>query len=164
MQKELAMAATKPFWLRNEEGEAVRFFDQVYTLKASGDMTGGSFGLVEVTTPEGSGPPPHVHAREDEAFYVLEGRYEVTVGEEQFEAAEGTFVFAPRNVPHAVESGQAPRLRVPDRMGNVLPRLHPRRRRGSRPSADGGHGKGPGRGVGRAAAPRLRRSLQSAAT
>jgi hypothetical protein len=54
----------------------------VYTLKASGDQTGGSFGLVEVSTPEGSGPPPHVHEREDELFYVLEGTYEVTVGGE----------------------------------------------------------------------------------
>jgi quercetin dioxygenase-like cupin family protein len=94
------MTATRPFWLQNEDGEAVRFFDQVYTLKASGAATGGSFGLLEITTPQGAGPPPHVHTREDEAFYVLEGRYEVTVGDERFEAAEGTFIFAPRNVRH----------------------------------------------------------------
>ena len=44
----------------------------------------------------GSGPPPHVHEREDEAFYVLEGSCEVTVGNDRFDAREGFFIFAPR--------------------------------------------------------------------
>jgi quercetin dioxygenase-like cupin family protein len=94
----------KPFRLRRDEGESVQFHDQTYLLKATGAATGGAFGLNEVTTPRGSGPRLHVHAREDEAFYVLEGRLEVTVGEERFEADEGTFVFAPRNIPHRYEA------------------------------------------------------------
>jgi hypothetical protein len=72
-------------------GDAIQFLDQVYRVKASGARTGGLFGLVEVSTPEGSGPPPHVHEREDEAFYVLEGSYEVTVGDDRFDAREGSF-------------------------------------------------------------------------
>jgi quercetin dioxygenase-like cupin family protein len=51
---------------------------------------------------------------------VLEGRYEVTVGDERFEAADGTFIFAPRNVPHGlrrqVVSGQASGARGPQRV------------------------------------------------
>jgi quercetin dioxygenase-like cupin family protein len=89
-----------PFWLDRHAGDSIRFFDQVYTLKASGDQIGGSFGLVEVSTPEGSCPPPHVHEREDELFYVLEGTYEVTVGEESFEAEGGWVIFAPLRIPH----------------------------------------------------------------
>jgi hypothetical protein len=67
---------------------------------------------VEVSTPQGSGPPPHVHEREDELFYVLEGMYEVTVGEEGFEAEGGSMNFAPRGIPHAyvVRAGPARHL------------------------------------------------------
>lgn len=77
-------------------------------MKASGAQTGGLFGLVEVSTSEGSGPPPHVHEREDEAFYVLEGSYEVTVGNDRFDAREGFFIFAPRRVPHGYVVRAAP--------------------------------------------------------
>ena len=94
----------KPFRLRSDEGESVQFYDQMYLLKATAAATGGAFGLNEVTTPLGSGPRLHVHAREHEAFYVLEGRLEVTVGNERFEADEGTFVFAPRDIPHRYEA------------------------------------------------------------
>jgi hypothetical protein len=75
------MEEKRPFWLEMDGGDTVQFLDQVYRMKASGAQTGGLFSLVEVSTPQGSGPPPHVHEREDEAFYVLEGSYEVTVGD-----------------------------------------------------------------------------------
>lgn len=98
------MSDLKPFRLRRFEGESVKFYDQTYLLKATAAGTGGAFGLNEVTTPQGSGPRLHVHAREDEAFFVLEGRLSVTVGEERFEAEEGTFVFAPRDIPHRYQA------------------------------------------------------------
>ena len=43
----------------------------------------------------------HVHHREDESFYVLEGNITYYVGEETYEAGTGTFVFLPRGVPHS---------------------------------------------------------------
>ena len=89
-------------------GDTIGFLDQVYRLKASGAQTGGLFGLVEVSTPQGSGPPPHVHEREDEAFYVLEGTYEVTVGNDRFDAGKGCFIFAPRRIPHGYVVSAAP--------------------------------------------------------
>ncbi len=98
------MSELNPFRLRRVEGESVQFYDQTYLLKATAAVTGGAFGVNEVTTPQGSGPTLHVHSREDEAFYVIEGRLEVTVGEERFEADEGTFVFAPRDIPHRYEA------------------------------------------------------------
>ncbi len=98
------MSDLKPFRVRGDEGESVQFYDQTYILKATAAATGGAFGLNEVTTPLGSGPRLHVHAGEDEAFYVLEGRLQVQVGDEQFEAEEGTFVFAPRRIPHRYEA------------------------------------------------------------
>jgi mannose-6-phosphate isomerase-like protein (cupin superfamily) len=58
--------------------------------------------------PKGPAPPPHIHEREDEAFYVLEGSYEVTVGNDRFDAREGFFIFAPRRVPHGYVVRAAP--------------------------------------------------------
>jgi quercetin dioxygenase-like cupin family protein len=102
------MEEKRPFWLEMDGGDTIQFFDQAYRVKASGGQTGGLFGLVEVSTPQGSGPPPHVHEREDEAFYVLEGSYEVTVGNDRFDAREGFFIFAPRRVPHGYVVRAAP--------------------------------------------------------
>jgi quercetin dioxygenase-like cupin family protein len=102
------MEEQRPFWLEMDGGDTVQFLDQVYRMKASGAQTGGLFRLVEVSTPQGSGPPPHVHEREDEAFYVLEGSYEVTVGDDRFDAREGSFIFAPRGVPHGYVIRAAP--------------------------------------------------------
>src|SRR5207253_8005012 len=47
--------------------------------------TGGRFTVFEQTTPAGWGPPRHVHANEDEIVYVLDGTYDVSVGNERSE-------------------------------------------------------------------------------
>ena len=46
----------------------------------------------------------HVHEREDEAFYVLEGGLSVRMGDEEFEAPAGSFAFLPRGIPHTFRS------------------------------------------------------------
>ena len=66
-----------------------------------GEDTGGAFSIIEDLTPPAGGPPPHVHSLEDELFYVLEGQYELKVGEDLHRAGPGTCVFAPRGIPHA---------------------------------------------------------------
>jgi len=73
--------------------------------------TNGAFCLVEGTLAPGSEPPPHVHTREDELFYVLEGEFDVYVGKEAFNVEAGECVFLPRFKPHAFVI-RSPRLRV----------------------------------------------------
>src|SRR6516162_7741608 len=73
--------------------------------------TNGVFSLFEATLAPGTEPPPHVHSREDELFYVLEGEFDVYVGEEAFEVAAGECVFLPRFKPHGFVI-RSPRLRV----------------------------------------------------
>jgi quercetin dioxygenase-like cupin family protein len=73
--------------------------------------TGGAFCLVEATLAPGTEPPPHVHSREDELFYVLEGEFDVYVGEEAFKVETGECIFLPRYKPHAFVI-RSPRLRV----------------------------------------------------
>lgn len=66
-------------------------------------QTGGSMALVDMTLPKGVEPPVHMHSREDETFYVLEGAMTFHIGETVVKAAVGEAVFAPRLVPHHFE-------------------------------------------------------------
>jgi mannose-6-phosphate isomerase-like protein (cupin superfamily) len=92
-------------------GERLRFGEVEVVIKASGDMTGGAFALFEESEPVDT--PLHVHEREDELFYVLEGEHVFQVGEEEFRVGPGGLVFAPRGVPHA-------QRRAVPRTGRVL--------------------------------------------
>jgi mannose-6-phosphate isomerase-like protein (cupin superfamily) len=70
------------------------------TLKVPGHKTGGAYALFEVATQSGEGPPPHVHHREDEAFYVLEGMYEFLVGGEALRVEAGSLLYVPKGTLH----------------------------------------------------------------
>lgn len=70
------------------------------TVLASSERTGGSFTLIEqALTPDGN-PPPHVHSHEDEAFYVLDGEVEVSIGADDRVLRAGDFAYAARGVRH----------------------------------------------------------------
>jgi quercetin dioxygenase-like cupin family protein len=71
-----------------------------YTFKATTESTGGAFALLEASIPPGSGPPPHLHTTEDEAFYLLAGELQITAGPDTFVARAGDFVFVPRGTLH----------------------------------------------------------------
>jgi quercetin dioxygenase-like cupin family protein len=64
------------------------------------DETGGTFTLGEALVRPGGEPPVHVHAREDETFYVLEGKITFQRGHERIEARPGDAVLMPRGVQH----------------------------------------------------------------
>jgi mannose-6-phosphate isomerase-like protein (cupin superfamily) len=63
--------------------------------------TNGAYLLVEAMLAPGTEPPPHVHTREDELFYVLEGEFDVYIGKDAFKVQTGECVFLPRFRPHA---------------------------------------------------------------
>jgi mannose-6-phosphate isomerase-like protein (cupin superfamily) len=71
----------------------------LYTFKLSGEP-GTALAVVETTTFSGNGPPPHIHHREDEMLFVLEGTYAVLLGERELHAAPGSFVYIPRGTLH----------------------------------------------------------------
>lgn len=74
----------------------------VLDVKVSGSDTEGDLALFEQTSlSQGRGTPLHVHPRQDEIFYVLEGSYKFKVGEELLDVATGECIFLPRAVPHA---------------------------------------------------------------
>ncbi|MDP8909374.1 MAG: quercetin 2,3-dioxygenase [Chloroflexota bacterium] len=86
------------------EGKKLWVADELMTFKASGEDTGGTYSLTDSSVPPQGGPPPHIHHREDEAFWVLEGELEVFVGERCFKAGAGSFVHLPRGVLHSYQN------------------------------------------------------------
>jgi quercetin dioxygenase-like cupin family protein len=76
----------------------------LYTIKASGADTNGAFALIEAIVPPGSGPPPHVHRREDEAFYVLEGTLRFHADGHTFDAGPGGWITLAKGSPHRFEN------------------------------------------------------------
>lgn len=91
----------EPLIVSPGEGHAISPIgsDQSF-FKALGTQTGGAFALLEQTVPPGHGPRRHVHSREEESFYILEGQFDFEVGGREFLAGPGTFVLGPRNIPH----------------------------------------------------------------
>ena len=82
------------------EGETFDCLGTLYTLKTSAAQSGGAVGLLEDLVAPGDGPPMHVHHREDEIFFILEGRFQVWCGGRTWTAEPGATVFLPRGVPH----------------------------------------------------------------
>jgi quercetin dioxygenase-like cupin family protein len=60
-----------------------------------------------VTLGPGQGVPLHVHARDDEMHYVLEGEIELQCGERVFTAEAGAMASLPRGIPHAIRNRSA---------------------------------------------------------
>lgn len=83
------------------EEETVWFLQNRMTIKATSKVTGGAYGLVESWIAPGASPPLHIHRREDEAFFVVDGVVWFRVGDEEVVAGAGSYVFAPRDVPHS---------------------------------------------------------------
>ena len=81
------------------------FFGMLAEVKASAADTGGQYTLLEMTAPAGLQTPLHVHYREDEGFYVLDGSVTIRVGEETVELGAGQHVLGPRDIPHRFTVG-----------------------------------------------------------
>src|SRR5579864_999099 len=79
----------------------IDFFGALITPKATAATTDGAIDVAEHILPAGFATPLHVHHREDECFYVLEGVIAFRRGADTFVAQSGTFVRLPRDIPHA---------------------------------------------------------------
>lgn len=105
---------TDPYHLPAGDGAAHWHLGALLTFKATTELTGGRLWANELLAERGMATPVHRHTREDEAFYVLDGEISVHVGDDTVQATVGSFLWAPREVPHAlcVESAQARLLTV----------------------------------------------------
>lgn len=108
-----------PIFAGPGEGEALWFLGVLATVKASAETTGGAVAVIEHLAPRGTGSPLHVHSREDEWFYVIDGELTLWVDGETIIAPAGSFVFGPKGIPHTfiVSSEQARFLLVTEPAG-----------------------------------------------
>lgn len=89
-----------PMSLVAGEGEAIWYLGALMTKKIGAEATAGACDVIETLAAPGASPPWHVHHREDESFYVLDGRVTYYVGDQVIQAERGAFVWLPRGVAH----------------------------------------------------------------
>lgn len=109
------MTMNHPATIRKpNEGRRIGIVGDVYRFLATGEETAGKYATFEAVVPPGSGPPPHVHSREEESFLVLEGEMTFHLGEERIVASEGTFLNMPVGSLHCFknESDKTARLLI----------------------------------------------------
>jgi mannose-6-phosphate isomerase-like protein (cupin superfamily) len=70
------------------------------TVRITSRQTEGAYCVCEMTTLPGEGVSAHVHDRDEEFYYILEGAYEMEAGDERYTAETGSIVVIPRDVPH----------------------------------------------------------------
>lgn len=93
-------------------GRTIAVVGDVYRFLATGDETDGKYAQWEAIVPPGGGPPPHVHHREVEGFYILEGEITFLVEGQRIVATKGMFANMPVGTQHAFrnESNQPARM------------------------------------------------------
>jgi mannose-6-phosphate isomerase-like protein (cupin superfamily) len=77
---------------------------ETVTFKAVSTDTDGAYTLIEVIDQPQAGPPLHLHRREDESFYILEGTFAFQIGDRALTATAGWFMTAPKGVPHSYKN------------------------------------------------------------
>lgn len=82
-------------------GRALDVLGMQVEIVVGAETTGGAYAMYRIETPAGVGTPPHVQSQEDEAFYVLDGAFEVMRDGETTLAGPGEYVMIPRGVAHA---------------------------------------------------------------
>jgi quercetin dioxygenase-like cupin family protein len=99
MDATILRPATEPVW----------FIDNLARVHVDGEASGGALAVVELSGRRGDKPPLHVHHREDETFYVLDGRLTLHTPDATVALEAGQAFVAPRGVPHVyrVESETA---------------------------------------------------------
>lgn len=88
-----------PVFIPRDGGERLPFAGMEFVIRASGATTGGRLSILEEI--DAVDAPPHIHTREDELFFVLEGEHVYTVGHDEFTAGPGDVVHVPRGTRHA---------------------------------------------------------------
>jgi quercetin dioxygenase-like cupin family protein len=94
-------------------GERIWIVGDTLTFKATAETTGGTLTAIECEAAPGGGPPPHIHENEDESFYVLDGRFEILLGDKLLRAGPGDYAFVPRGTVHRFAN-------VGDDVGRIL--------------------------------------------
>jgi mannose-6-phosphate isomerase-like protein (cupin superfamily) len=95
------LAALPPFAQGRSLENSRWYMGNVMTFLVNSEQTNGAFSMTEYLSKPGNEPPAHVHSREDEFLYVLEGRVDAYIGKEVFSAGQHEGVCFPKFIPHS---------------------------------------------------------------
>jgi mannose-6-phosphate isomerase-like protein (cupin superfamily) len=94
--------------------ERLTFGEATIVVRTTAEDSGGALSVFEEIAPM-LDTPLHVHSKEDELFYIVDGQHIVRRGDEEFELGPGDAIFLPRGTPHSqqrVVPGQGRQLVV----------------------------------------------------
>jgi mannose-6-phosphate isomerase-like protein (cupin superfamily) len=89
-----------PHFLDGATGEVAKLGIAEMRLLLSGDQAGGSLAAAEFRGSPGAWTLPHAHMNLEEFFYVVEGTFQFTCGNQEIDATPGSFLMVPRRTPH----------------------------------------------------------------
>ena len=95
-----------------DDAPAYWFLNSLHILLAKNESSEGTYSLIHLTASPGFGTPYHVHHTEDEAFYVLEGKFTFICDGKKTVLGAGGYIFLPRGVPHGFRSSSEKDSRV----------------------------------------------------
>jgi mannose-6-phosphate isomerase-like protein (cupin superfamily) len=104
LTKPLTQNKRRPKVLSPSDGKQLNVQGIEFTYKAIGEDTEGHFAFTEGIVPPQRGVPEHIHHLEDEAFYILQGEFEIECDGELFEAGPGSFALLPKGLPHRFQN------------------------------------------------------------
>ncbi|WP_238011399.1 cupin domain-containing protein [Dactylosporangium sp. AC04546] len=94
------IVSSNPVARSRDDAPARWLLDILWLVLATGEDTNGGYSVIEQFMPVGSGPPPHIHPFEDEAFYILAGEMTAIIGGQEVVLGPGSLGHLPRNTVH----------------------------------------------------------------
>jgi mannose-6-phosphate isomerase-like protein (cupin superfamily) len=98
------MTTSRELFIKPSQGDSFSVVGDILTFKAVSEDTNGQYTLFELRVDPEIGPPPHIHHREDEAFYIQEGELEFQLGDQTVLATPGTFLYSPKGHLHSFKN------------------------------------------------------------
>ena len=95
-----ARTPLQPVVVTPKQALSIKPFGLDMNVLLTTEATGGATSVILAWHKPGEGPPDHVHFKQEEFLFIVEGLYEVTVGDKNAKAGPGSIVFIPRNVVH----------------------------------------------------------------
>jgi quercetin dioxygenase-like cupin family protein len=103
-QENKGLRLIQPGLIHPGEGPRLAIPGGICTIKATGEDTGGTYAMIEMLIPPQGGPPPHIHSREIESFYILEGSLSFWLSDRKFTGSAGCLVIAPPGLTHTFKN------------------------------------------------------------
>jgi mannose-6-phosphate isomerase-like protein (cupin superfamily) len=92
--------------------ETIQLWGSIMIVRVPGEATEGAYSVLEYLAPPTAGAGPHLHEREDETFYILEGALTVQLGDERIRAEPGQAVTLPAGTRHSFANAEQEPLRA----------------------------------------------------